>query len=113
MKHTGHSKGCPNSHISTLCIPSGGNADVYYRMQMVKHLAPLVTIRQWLWQALEKEYVLASSCPIHVQLVRDLGIFLARTVVVQHEEHVALKQLYVAVRCLPEKYLTFLSMKWQ
>ena len=29
MKHTCHSKGCPNSHINTQCSPSGSNAGMY------------------------------------------------------------------------------------
>ena len=35
MKHTCHSKGCPNSHVNTQCTPSGGNACIYSHMQMV------------------------------------------------------------------------------
>ena len=44
-----------------------------------------------------------SSSYICVQLARDLGLLLARTVVVHHEEHVALQQSYVDVHCHSEK----------
>ena len=40
---------------------------------------------------------------ICVQLVRYLGILLVRALLVHHEEHVALQQLYVDVRCPAEK----------
>ena len=40
--------------------------------------------------------------PIHVELARDLGISLAKTVV-HHEEHVAWQQPYVDVLCPTEK----------
>ena len=57
VKHTRHSKGCPNTHINTQCTPSGGNAGMYSCMQTVKgveclpaidclkHLAPVVAIQ--------------------------------------------------------------------
>ena len=35
MKHTCRSKRCQNSHMSTQCTPSGGNAGVYFRMQTI------------------------------------------------------------------------------
>ena len=44
----------------------------------------------------------ASSCPIRVQLARDLGILLASTVV-HHEEYVESHQPYVDVRCPAKK----------
>ena len=40
---------------------------------------------------------------MRVQLVRDLGILLVRTVVVHHEEHVAWQQPYVDLSCPAEK----------
>ena len=46
---------------------------------------------------------------VRVQLARDLGILLARAVVVHQEEHVASQQPYVDVRCPAEKYMTFQS----
>ena len=36
-------------------------------------------------------------------MVRDLGILLAKTIVVHHEEHVVLQQPYVDMRCPAEK----------
>ena len=68
-----------------------------------KHIAHIVAIQQWLKQALEKEYVLISSCPICVQLARDLGILLVRAVVVHHEVHVASHQSFVDMCCPAEK----------
>ena len=43
-----------------------------------------------------------SSCTIHVQLVRDLGILLVRAIVVHHEKHIASQQQSVDVCCLAE-----------
>ena len=65
-----------------------------------KHLAPIVAIRQWLWQALEKKFPLH-----HVPYMfnwRYLGILLVRAVV-HHEGHVKSQQPYVVVRCPAEK----------
>ena len=55
-------------------------------------IVPVVAIRQWLWQALEKEEDPTSLYPIRDQLARDLGFLLARAVVVHHQEHVASQQ---------------------
>ena len=112
-KHNCHSKGCPNSHINTQCtsfwrpcrhVFSHANghkgAECHLVIDCPKRLASVVAIRQWSWQALEK--VPASTCPIHVQLARNLGILLARTVV-HHEEHVVSQQLYVDIYCPAEK----------
>ena len=102
MKHICHSKGCSNSHVNTQCsliwqqyrhvfsyANSHKGAECHPVIDHPKHLAPVVTIRQWLWQALLKEQVPASLCPIYVKLTRDLLILLARAVVVHHEEHTA------------------------
>ena len=79
---------CQHKHVFTHAN-SHKDADCHLAIDYHKHLAPIVSIRQWLWQALEKKEVSASSCPMRVQLVRDLGILLARAVIVYHEEHVA------------------------
>ena len=68
MKHTCHSKGCPNSYINTQgiplwwqckCVLSHANGHIGAEYQPVldcpEHLAPIVAIQQWLWKALEKE----------------------------------------------------------
>ena len=113
MKRTCHSKGCPVTSIHS-ATPSGGNTSVYSCMKMVLTVPNVicgklsqascipVAIWQWLWLALEKELVPASSCIIRVQLARDLGILLARAVV-HNEEHVASQKLYVDLRCPAEK----------
>ena len=110
IRHTCHSMGCPNSQTNAQCPPlaetqtGAGNkvAERHPATNCPKHLAHVVAIRQRLWQSLEKVYGPSTSCPIPVQLARDL-VFLLAGAVVHNEEHVASHQLYVDVHCPAEK----------
>ena len=50
MKHTCHSKGCPNNYINTQCTPAHANdykgAECHPVIDCPKHLAPVVTIQK-------------------------------------------------------------------
>ena len=50
-----------------------------------------------------EDKVPVSLYPIRIQFARDLGIWLARAIVVHHEEQVASQQPYVDVSCTVEK----------
>ena len=80
----------------------GHKGDYHPVIYFSKHFASIVAIRQWLWQALEKEWIPASSYPICVHLARNLGILLARAVIVHHVQ-VASQQPYVDMHCPAEK----------
>ena len=114
MKHTCHSKGA-QSHINTQCTPSGSNAGMYSCMQMVIKV-PNVILRLIVPRVLHPFRNLAMVVADSGKRVRfcfimshtcSIGersrILLARAVVVHHEEHVALQQPYVGMRCPAEK----------
>ena len=113
-QHSCHSKGYPKV-TSIHNVPlwrqrrrifshSDGHksAECHPAIDFSKHLVPVVAIRLWLWQALENEHVPTSSCPIRLQLAKDLGILLVRTVV-HNEEHVVSQQPHVDVHWPAEK----------
>ena len=116
MKHTYYSKGVTQQPHQYIVYPiwqqsrlvfayTNGHkgAECHPAIDCPKHLAPVVAIRQWLWQVLEKEQVPASSCSASVQLARDLGILLSRVVIVHHKEHIVSQQQYVDMHCPPER----------
>ena len=118
MKHTCHSKGCPNSHISTqynflwqqrrrVFSHANGHkgAECHPAIDCPKYLAPVVAIRPFLWvcgRLWRKSKVPLHSRPLRIQLARDQGILLSRAVV-HHEEHVASQEPYVDLRCPAER----------
>ena len=117
MKHTRHSKGCPNSNINTQCRPlwrqcrwvlSHANchkgAECHPVIDCPKNLAPVVAIQKLLWQVMEKGTVSSGFIMSHMYLIGERsGVPAGQGVVVHHEEHIVLQQLYVDVHCPSSK----------